>query len=121
MTNEQAKAMAREMIGDGETPNKFFVTSSPYYMVSDESGDIVESELLDGFDHNYSETKVFDTLEDAETYYNEVHLDIYEGVGSVTIEDRLTGQIKEKSLEKIVRVEYMFRETDDTKLFGYKK
>ena len=120
MTNEQAKAMAREMVGDGQSPNKFFVTSSPYYNVSDELGE-VESELLDGFDHNYSETKVFDTLEDAEAYYNEVHLDIYEGVGSVTIEDRLTGQIKEKSLEKIVRVEYMFRETDDIKLFGYKK
>jgi len=120
MTNVQAQSMAREMVGDGMTPNKFFVTSSPYYTVTYDLGE-VESELLDGFDHNYSETKVFDTLEDAEAYYDEVDLDIYEGVGSVMIEDRLTGQIKEKSLEKIVRVEYMFRETDDTKLFGYKK
>lgn len=120
MTNEQAKAMAREMVGDGQSPNKFFVTSSPYYNVSDESGDL-ESELLDGFDHNYSETRVFDTLEEAENYYDGIDLDIYEGVGSIMIEDRFTGTIKEKSLEKIVRVDYMMREYDDTKRFGYKK
>lgn len=121
MTNVQAQSMAREMVGDGMTPNKFFVTSTPYYFVVDESGDTTGSELLNGFNHSDTTTRVFDTLEDAEDYYNKVDLDIYEGVGSVMIEDRLTGQIKEKSLEKVVRIEYVFREIDDTKLFGYKK
>ena len=120
MTNAQAKAMAREMVGDGQTPNKFFVTTSPYCNVTYDFGD-TQSELLDGFDHNSSETKVFDTLEEAENYYEDIELDIYRGIGSVMIEDRKTGVIKEKYLEKIVTVEYMLRETDDTKLFGYKK
>lgn len=120
MTNAQVQAMAREMVGDGQSPNKFFVTSSPYYLEVDEFGDS-ESMLLDGFEHGDSEARVFDTLEDAEAYYETIDLDIYEGVGSVMIEDRQTGVIKEKTLEKIVRVEYMLREHDDTKRFGYKK
>jgi hypothetical protein len=37
------------------------------------------------------------------------------------IEDRKTGVIKEKILEKIVKVDYSFTERDDTKYFGYKK
>jgi hypothetical protein len=112
--------MAREMVGDGKSPNKFFVTSSPWYNVTDEYGDI-ESELIDGFEDNNSETRVFDSLEEAEEYYEEVDLDIYDGIASVLIEDRKTGTIKEKYLEKIVRVEYTMIEHDDTKHFGYKK
>jgi len=120
ITNEQAKAMAREMVGDGQSPNKFFVTSSPWYNVTDEYGDI-ESELLDGFDHVCVDTRVFDTLEEAEDYYESVDLDIYDGIASVLIEDRKTGTIKEKYLEKIVKVDYTMIERDDTKHFGYKK
>ncbi len=56
----------------------------------------------------------------AQKYYNEIELDIYDGVGQVMIEDRMTGVIKEKTLEKVVRVEYSMIEVDDTKLFGYK-
>jgi hypothetical protein len=121
MTNQEAKALATEIVGDGKTPNMFFVTSSPYYNEVDEFGDR-ESQLLDGFDNNSSsETRVFDTYEEAEAYYNDVDLDIYDGVGSVMIEDRLTGTITEKSLEKIIKVDYILTEHSDAKLFGYKK
>jgi len=37
------------------------------------------------------------------------------------IEDRKSGTIREKCLEKIVKVDYIVSEYDDTKLFGYKK
>jgi len=120
MTNEQAKEMATEMVGDGQSPNKFFVTMSPYYTVTDEYGN-PEAEMLDGFEEANSETRVFDTYEEAEAYYNDVELDIYEGVGSVVIEDRLTGHITEKSLEKIIKVDYILTEHSDAKFFGYKK
>lgn len=120
MTNQEVQKLAREIIGDGQEPNMFFVTSGPYYMEVDESGD-GDYILLDGYSHNDTDTKVFDTLEEAEYYYDQVDLDIYEGIGQVMIEDRKTGVIKEKTLEKVVRVEYSFREHDDTKLFGYKK
>jgi hypothetical protein len=36
------------------------------------------------------------------------------------IEDRKSGVIKEKTLEKMVRVEYSMIEVDDTERFGYK-
>ena len=76
--------------------------------------------MLDGFTDNHVETTIFDTLEEAEKYYNDIELDIYDGVGQIMIEDRMTGVIKEKTLEKIVRVEYTMIEVDDTKRFGYK-
>jgi tyrosine-protein phosphatase YwqE len=99
----------------------FFVTSSPYYYEVDEYGD-QESQLLDGFDNDSSlETQAFDTYEEAEAYYNDIELDIYDGIGQVTIEDRLAGTIKEKALKKIVRIEYILIEVDDTKRLGYKK
>ena len=120
MTNLEAQKLAREIIGDGQDPNMFFVVSSPYYMEVDEFGDS-DHILLDGYSHNDSETRVFDTLEEAEEYYDSIDLDIYEGIGEVTIEDRKTGQIKYKILEKVVRVEYTLSEYDDTKRFGYKK
>ena len=119
MTQKEIKALASEIIGDGNTPNKFFVTSSPYYFETDEYGDM-DSHVLDGFDPADTDTQVFDTLEEAEAHYDNIDLDIYDGVGSVMIEDRLTGQIKEKAIQKIIRVDYIMTETDDTKRFGYK-
>lgn len=120
MTNQEAQKLARELAVDGQDPNMFFVISGPYYYEVDEFGD-AQSILIDGYNHNDTETKVFDTLEEAEEYYDTVDLDIYEGIGQVMIEDRKTGVIKEKTLEKMVRIEYSFREHDDTKRFGYKK
>lgn len=120
MTNQEVKDLAREIIGDGQMPNKFFVTYGPYYHEVDEYGDY-DSHILDGYQDSDTETRVFDTLEEAEAYYNDIDPDIYDGIGQVTIEDRLTGTIKEKALKKIVRVEYILTEVDDTKLFGYKK
>lgn len=119
MTNQETKQLATEIVGDGKSPNKFFVTSGPYYFEVDEFGDR-EAVLLDGFTDNHVDTTIFDTFEEAEKYYNDIELDIYDGIGQVMIEDRKSGIIKEKALEKIVRVEYSMIETDDTKRFGYK-
>lgn len=120
MTNQEVRELATEIVGDGKLPNKFFVTSSPYYHEIDQYGDY-DSHILDGFEDSQTESKVFDTFEEAEAYYDDIELDIYDGIGQVMIEDRLTGIIKEKSLEKVVRVEYSLVEHDDSKRFGYKK
>ena len=120
MTNKEVRELATEIVGDGKLPNKFFVTSSPYYHEVDEYGDY-DSHILDGFEFDEPESKVFDTFEEAEAYYDDIELDIYDGIGQVVIEDRLTGTIKEKTLKKVVRVEYIMTETDDTYRFGYKK
>lgn len=126
LTEAQIKELAIEIIGDGKDPNKFFVTVSPYFTVdNDEHGDPynmeLESELLDGYTDKDTETRLFDTFEQANEYYESVDLDPYAGVATVMIEDRKTGTIKQKELTKVVRVDYSYREINDSKIFGYTK
>ncbi len=121
MTNKEAKELAIQMVGDGQTPNKFFVTVSPYITIVDEFGDH-DTEFIEGYTEEDTITKVFDTYEDAEYYLdNEVDLDIANGTGYAMIEDRLTGTINEIYLEKVVKVTYRMRQNNDAKRYGYTK
>jgi len=120
MTQTEKKALATEMVGDGQTPNKFFVTTLPNITVVEDFGD-VNHELLDGFSEEDTETEVFDTYEEAKEYFESLELDHYSGVGQILLEDRLTGIIIERSLEKIVSFDYTQREFNDAKQFGYEK
>lgn len=119
LTQVQINELAKEIVGDGKDPNKFFVTVSPYFAVN--SNDAFESELLDGYTKEDTETHLFDTFEQANEYYKSVDLDPYAGVGTVMIEDRKTGTIKQKELSKVVRIDYSYNEYDDSKIFGYTK
>ena len=119
LTEAQINELAKEIVGDGKDPNKFFVTVSPYFAVN--SNDAFESELLDGYTKEDTETRLFDTFKQANEYYNSVDLDPYAGVGTVMIEDRKTGTIKQKELSKVVRIDYSYNEYDDSKQFGYTK
>ena len=126
LSQAQISELAKEIVGDGKSPNKFFVTVSPYFTVdNDEHGDPynmeLESELLDGYTKDDTKTRLFDTFEQANEYYNSVDLDPHAGVGSVMIEDRKTGIIKQKELTNVVRVDYSYNEYDDSKQFGYTK
>jgi hypothetical protein len=121
MTQQEIKKLASEIIGDGQLPNKFFVTESPNILVTNEFGD-KDYETIEGFEGAPSYTYgPFDTYEEALAAYNDSDLDFYDGVGSIMIEDRLTGTIQEKALEKVVRTDYSYVEYDDSKRFGYKK
>jgi hypothetical protein len=115
--NMSAKEMAREMVGDGQTPNMWFVTIGPYYHVRHDF-DNSEFELLDGYTDSDSETfGPFLSYEAARTCYDLQDLDYQMGVGQVFIEDRECGQVTEKFLEKRVVVDYSYVEHDDSKLF----
>jgi len=123
MTQQEIKKLASEIIGDGQTPNKFFVTVSPHIMVYTNDNEI-DTRLMDGFDDADAHTitfGAFDTFEEACEAYDDIDLDPYLGQCQVVIEDRLTGQIKQKCLEEVVRVDYSIREDDDSKYFGYSK
>ena len=121
MNQSEIKALATEIIGDGQMPNKFFVTTSPWTTTVDEFGDR-ESELLDGYTAKDTWTQVFDTYDEANDYFQTVELDIYDGVANVAIEDRLTGLIKEASLEKILKVDYVQTiDSHTARMFGYEK
>lgn len=98
MTQAEIKKLASEIVGDGGSPNQFFVTVSPYFKLQE--GWDLEDQVLKGFNEEIDMEMFgpFDTLEDAMICYDEQELDADEGVGQVFIEDRETGTIKEKFL-----------------------
>ena len=118
-TAKLAKDLASEIIGDGKSPNAWFVTQSPYFMkYKDGYG---ESFLLDGHDATESVTfGPFFSYTDACTQYDQIELDHYDGVGTVTIEDRKIGVVKEKFLEERIVVDYSFNEIDESKFYNNK-
>lgn len=120
MTNLEKKQLASEIVGDGQLPNKFFVTTGPWVTIVDEYGD-QEFELLDGYNEDDTVTEVFDTYEDADKYFSSIELDIYDGTAQILLEDRLTGVIKDVSLQKTVKVDYVQMGHSDAKRFGYEK
>ena len=120
-TAKLAKDLASEIIGDGKSPNVWFVTQSPYYMkYKDGYG---ESFLLDGFDPaDYSVMfGPFFSYKAACDQYDEIELEAYDGVGTVTIEDRVIGVVKEKFLEERITVDYSYNEVDDSKFYNKSK
>jgi hypothetical protein len=113
-----AKQLAREMVGDGQTPNMWFVTSGPYVAVHD--GDCsYDFELIEGYDSDkdtYTEGP-FPSYEAALKCYNEIELSFDWGIGQAFIEDRECGTVTEKWLTRRVRIEYEQDEYDDSKRF----
>lgn len=118
MTQAEKKALAQEIVGDGQLPNKFFVTTSPHVIIVDEYGDR-EAEILDGYTEEDTVTEVFDSYQEANEYFQRIELDIYDGTTQIMLEDRLIGVIKETCLEKIIKIDYMQAGYDDAKQFGY--
>jgi hypothetical protein len=110
------KQLAKEIVGDGQTPNLWFVTFSPYYHTRENGNS--EFELLEGYTDADSETfGPFASYEYAKEVYDNQELDHYSGVGSVCIEDRMWGTVTEKFLEKRIVVDYSYQEFDDSKRF----
>ena len=119
MNQAEIKKLASEIIGDGQDPNKFFVTFSPYIQVETDGDFEYDSEILEGYGEDDTITSVFDSYEDANNYYDSIDLDPHEGRGSVMIEDRKTGTIKEKMITKVLVIDYSYNEYDHSKMFGY--
>jgi hypothetical protein len=121
ITQDQIKSMAREMVGDGQTPNLWFVTYGPHVAVHD--GDMsYDFELIEGYDENIDTETFgpFTSYEDALRAYNKIELSFDYGVGQAFIEDRECGTVTEKWLYKRVRIEYVEDEYDNSKRY-YKK
>ena len=112
------KQLAREMVGDGQTPNLWFVTYGPYIAVDDVYGDY-DFELIEGRDAE-KDTYTFGpfaSYEAALKYYDEIELSFDYGVGQAFIEDRQCGTVTEKWLYKKVKVVYEQDEYDNSKRF----
>jgi hypothetical protein len=109
MTQSEIKALASKIVGDGKSPNKWFVTAGPYCVKGE------EAVILQGFDAEKDVTTYgpFLSREEALECYDGLDLDANVGIGQVFIEDRKTGTVKEKFLRAKVRVVYEEDEYSD--------
>jgi hypothetical protein len=117
MTQKQIKTLASELVGDGQSPNMWFVTYGPY--IANDNGDEWEFELIEGRDRE-KDTHIsgpFDTYEEALREYDEIELDADYGVGQAFIEDRQNGTVNEKWLSKQVKVVYTQSDYDQSRYF----
>lgn len=105
MTQKEIREMASEMIGDGGTPNKYFVTRTPMCFLNPKDEEMSVIPSFFGMVDESIFTEVFDTLEEAENAFNDIELDFEAGVGQVAIEDRETGIVSEKILRATVTYE----------------
>lgn len=114
LSQELLKELAKNVIGDGQSPNLWFVTRGPYVMVQGEDGE-QDEEKIDGFDsYTYGP---FTSYPQAVNFFEDLELSYKRGVGQVFIEDRQCGVVREKFLTKRVKVVYEETEYDDSKLF----
>jgi hypothetical protein len=113
MTQAEMKKLASEIVGDGQTPNQWFVTTSPYIKTMDGDDELLE----DGVESDAYTYGPFESYEEAVDCYDEQSLDPRYGVGSVMIEDRHCGTVTEKWLTKKVKVIYEEDSHDDSRLF----
>jgi len=114
LSQNEIKELAKQMVGDGQSPNKWFVTVSPYIVYFEPNDTEPYTKLLDNFykDDTYTYGP-YDTYEDALAAYDDHELDETYGVGQVFIEDRMTGTVKEKWLEEKTIVTYKQNEYSD--------
>lgn len=118
MTQKQIKTLASQLVGDGQSPNMWFVTYGPYIAVYNEHEEC-EFELIEGYDREKDTCTLgpFDTYEEALEEYDEIELDESYGVGQAFIEDRQNGIVNEKWLTKQVKTVYVQSDYDQSKRF----
>lgn len=99
--NLDLKRDAREQVGDGKEPNRFFVT-----LCNEGQFECGDDDLDFGSNGNTIAitTKVYETLEEAMAYVNDISLVEDEkeesSVRYVMVEDRLTGTVFERFVQK---------------------
>jgi hypothetical protein len=113
--NSAVKLLASEIIGDGQSPNIWFVTKSSNVISEDNGFD----EYLPNFENEKSTTYgPFYSYADACKKYESIDLSVKYGIGQVCMEDREIGVVKEKFFEKAIRIEYVEREIDDSDYYS---
>jgi hypothetical protein len=90
---------ARAMVGDGKTPNKYWVTIGSDYHIFDPVENTFDwASEIKGIKAKGKTIKMFDTYAEAKSYAEGISLgNVVEGikVNNIVIEDRLSGQVWE--------------------------
>jgi hypothetical protein len=100
--SSRLKAVSTVQIGDGKTPNKYWVSvTSDYYIHDPKEGSLDWASSVKGIKTAGKTLRQFDTYEEAKSYANSIELGSkVEGVeaNTVSVEDRLSGQVYERSI-----------------------
>jgi hypothetical protein len=99
--DEVATRDAQAMVGDGQQPDKFFITIGDEF-VDEEPGQTGENYAIGQYDDPVKAQAAFDAVE----------LNGEEGPRYVQIENRLKGLINQRYLLKVVRYEERTRESE---------
>lgn len=93
----KVEQQAKYEIGDGKTPNKYFVSiSDDYLILKPRTNEMSSVNEVFGIEGKYKTVKIFDTYKEAKEYAEGFYLGHEEDgieVNSVYIEDRLSGQL----------------------------
>jgi len=120
------ESQARYMVGDGKTPNKYFVTiSEDYNIIKPNSNTLVPvSEVFKDFKPKGKTIKVFDSYSQAREYSDNFLLGRSKEdgirVNSVYIEDRLSGQVFSADIQDTEGFSYIKLTQDQEKKLGVK-
>jgi hypothetical protein len=114
------RKVATAQIGDGKTPNKYWVSITDDYYVHDPRERLYEmASEVKGIKTKGKTVKVFKTYEEAKAYADSIELrsDVIDGieVNTVNIEDRLTGQVYERSLDMTPQEDISFTIKEEKK------
>lgn len=107
-----AKEMARNMVGDGKRPNKYFVTIAyGYYFPIGEDDDMIQAA-----NSLESSTFFFNNKQEAEEFFDSIPMPTNrkeitgKTISQIMIEDRLTGVVKDRFYKEL-RPSYFIRQT----------
>lgn len=105
MKSKSPQETARMMVADGKTPNKYWVSvGEDYYYFNDETGGLDwVSDKYTGYKFKGKTLKMFNTFEEAKEYADSIALnEKIDGVKvkNISIEDRLSGQVYEKTQQE---------------------
>lgn len=121
--NPIVENQARKQIGDGKLPNRYFVSISNdyhYYNKETESPEWA-GERDPNFKSEGGTIRVFNTYAKAREFVSTIG-DYFENIEikTITIEDRLSGQVFERSLSEreVTRIEY---DNEEFETLGYTK
>lgn len=95
------KSVAMSQIGDGKTPNKYWVSvSDDYYLHDPKENTMIWQSESAGREAKGKTLRVFKTYEEAKRFADGIELDSKKdgiNVSTVSIEDRLSGQVHERT------------------------
>jgi len=110
--NQTLNEQAINEVGDGQLPNKFFVSVSNAVAYKNADGEM-DFKPINGTKYRSAMIEVFLSEKAAKDAAEAINLDPDHEICSVTVEDRMTGQVYDRHIVEKVEVTYETEEVND--------